>query len=131
MHNYDSSNDGGCAIEHYDCPASIIDKANALSLSSFESLYLQPSSLLNFVPRRGASQYKIILESARSISSSDLNACYSLLEQTLSAPYRTMSWGSKPTARKWEMRDIDMRYLVVRKRTPEKYELEFSFLPPH
>ncbi len=131
MHNSDSSNDGGCEIGHHDCPASIIDKVNALSLSTFESLYLQPSSLLNFVPRRGASQYKITLQSARSISSSDLNACYSLVEQTLSAPYRTMSWGSKPTARKWEMRDVDMRYLIVRKRTPEKYGLGFSFFARH
>ncbi len=99
---------------------SIIEKANALSLPAFEAIHLSPSSpLLNFTPKSSSASYRITLQSPSSISSSDLDACFSLLEQTSAAAYRNASAGWRPTAKKREMRDKDMRFLTVRELIPD------------
>ncbi|EHA20536.1 hypothetical protein ASPNIDRAFT_190873, partial [Aspergillus niger ATCC 1015] len=52
---------------------------------------------------------------AATIPTTDLNACFNLIEETSSEAYKNSSTGWSPTKKKKEMKLPDMKYLVVRR----------------
>lgn len=50
----------------------------------------------------------------------ELEACFSLIERTSGADYAASATGWKPAAKRAEMREPDMRFLLVRKQEPDQ-----------
>lgn len=50
------------------------------------------------------------------IADAELESCFTLLESTSREDYATSSIGWRPAAKRAEMREVDMRYLLVRRR---------------
>ncbi|KAI9685113.1 MAG: hypothetical protein M1820_010835 [Bogoriella megaspora] len=88
-------------------------KANTMAPSNFISTYY-PSSLPSTISTPSDS-YDIYLSYASDLPPSDFEQCFRLVEGTSSTAYKTSSRGWKPQAKKREMREEDMRYLLVRK----------------
>jgi len=85
--------------------------ANRLSRSSFYATYVQP--LLSTTP---ADDFIISFETSGTLSDSDFDACFNLLETTSAAHYKRSRNGWSPKHKRVEMRDPLMKYLVLRKR---------------
>lgn len=65
-------------------------------------------------PRTG-SIYQLSLSSpSRTLTTADLEACFSLVEETSKHDYENSSRGWNPSAKRKEMRDPDLRYILVR-----------------
>ncbi|KAF2499834.1 acyl-CoA N-acyltransferase [Lophium mytilinum] len=104
-------------IDHIDLVCSI----NALSASEFQFRFLpQESPLLSFTPNTGfgsdnpVNSLMISFKVSSEMSEPDLEGCFSLIEETSSEAYRKSVVRWRPKAKKEEMRDPDMRYLIVR-----------------
>ncbi|ROW13484.1 hypothetical protein VPNG_04349 [Cytospora leucostoma] len=65
-------------------------------------------------PKTG-NNYQLSLSSpSRTLTTSDLEACFSLVEETSRHDYENSSRGWNPSAKRKEMRDPDLRYILVR-----------------
>ncbi|OCK96709.1 uncharacterized protein K441DRAFT_694765 [Cenococcum geophilum 1.58] len=100
----------------------LIERTNALPPSKFRSRFLPSGSpLLPFASNKAAPNttpaftLDIELEASCDLSESDFNACFKLIEETSSQAYRDSRKGWRPKAKRKEMQDPDMRYLLVRK----------------
>ena len=94
-----------------------VESINCLSSSAFSSKYLPTDLRLGTID--GLS-YGIDFSYAADLSKTDFIACFKLLELTSSAAYRSSSRGWKPKAKKREMSEKDMRYLLIKQlRTPQ------------
>ncbi|KAI7279998.1 hypothetical protein KC345_g5040 [Hortaea werneckii] len=72
------------------------------------------------------------LESANSMSSDQLNLCFSLIEATSIQDYKNSSFGWHPKRKKKEMKENGMRYVMIEKDDPDEPLHGFlSFLPTH
>jgi ribosomal protein S18 acetylase RimI-like enzyme len=87
--------------------------ANALSLPEFVRRYLPKSS--ESYTGKDHLQYIITPQTTASLSEAEFTRCYNLIDETSSADYRASSDGWDPTHKKEEMKDVDMRYLLVRR----------------
>jgi N-alpha-acetyltransferase 40 len=58
--------------------------------------------------------YGISLRSAGNMLPADLQACFSLVEETSKPDYEVSSDGWKPSAKKREMRSPELRYIMVK-----------------
>ncbi|KAF2810186.1 acyl-CoA N-acyltransferase [Mytilinidion resinicola] len=115
-------------IDHMD----LVRSTNALSTSDFQSRFLpQESRLLSFTPHAGvgldkpANNLTISFKASSEMSDADLEGCFSLVEETSSEAYRKSVVRWRPKAKKEEMRDPDMRYLIVRVADP-RHDASFS-----
>ncbi|KAJ9627000.1 N alpha-acetyl-transferase [Taxawa tesnikishii (nom. ined.)] len=105
-------------------PVSRIESANDLDLSTFKHLYLPPffhyytPTSTSDSQGSGSENPTLAITLARSedLESDELNACFDLIESTSGAAYRSSSWGWHPFRKRREMREEDMRYLLVRRR---------------
>ncbi|OJI81345.1 hypothetical protein ASPTUDRAFT_58629 [Aspergillus tubingensis CBS 134.48] len=98
----------------------LVERTNQLSIQEFTSKYITPE-FLTYTSRpeppssTDEQRYKLSIHSAASIPTSDLNACFDLIEETSSEAYRNSSTGWSPSKKKKEMKLPDMKYLVVRR----------------
>ncbi|RAK86748.1 GNAT family acetyltransferase Nat4 [Aspergillus costaricaensis CBS 115574] len=98
----------------------LVERTNKLSIRKFTSEYITPEFLTyTYQPEPPSStdeqRYKFSIHSAASIPTTDLNACFDLIEETSSEAYRNSSTGWSPSKKKKEMKLPDMKYLVVRR----------------
>ncbi|KAF1982552.1 acyl-CoA N-acyltransferase [Aulographum hederae CBS 113979] len=123
-----------------------ISKINSLPASEFISTFLPAESpLLTFAGKDGTA-FSISYFSSSDLSSSDFEFCFNLIETTSSEAYKKSVVGWKPKEKKEEMREKDMRYLIVKSKTiplgfcsfmitteddyPVNYIYEIHLLPP-
>ncbi|KAJ5333575.1 uncharacterized protein N7506_007358 [Penicillium brevicompactum] len=89
-------------------PLPLVERTNALSIEEFKSQYAPSDEKSN------SEDTAVDIYSAATISTSDLEACLDLVEQTSGEAYSASSSGwSRPKKRK-EMKLPDMKYLIVR-----------------
>ncbi|KAI0421837.1 acyl-CoA N-acyltransferase [Xylaria grammica] len=107
-----------------------IEKANQQSDDQFIKEHLCPSdsTWTSWTHPSTGVQYSIALIGARNLSSSDLDACYSLIEETSRADYESSTTGWKPVKKIAEMKSPELRYILVK--NPEGIVRGFTSLMP-
>jgi ribosomal protein S18 acetylase RimI-like enzyme len=93
-------------------PAEQLKSANALPLSEFTELYFPKS--LEYAARDGT-QYSITPQTSANLGEEELTRCFNLIQETSSADYEASSDGWDPVDKRKEMKEVDMRYLLVRR----------------
>ncbi|KAI9879722.1 MAG: hypothetical protein M1830_007507 [Pleopsidium flavum] len=92
-----------------------IEAANALSLPAFQDDYLpNDSPQLIFTNTRSGTTYSISLQTPSTVTPTDFDSCFHLVESTSSCAYAASSIGWSPAKKRKEMRLPDLRYLLVR-----------------
>ena len=92
-----------------------INKINDLSLSEFKNQYIAAEPLHHQTLRDGDHKdFNIDFRSSEKLSKTELDACLKLIESTSRPDYESSSWGWHPKRKKREMKEDDMRYLLVR-----------------
>ncbi|KAI9712161.1 MAG: hypothetical protein M1812_006999 [Candelaria pacifica] len=96
--------------------SSRIDSANALQLSAFRTLYIsQPTYNPKGTGNGIVAEHTLSIETAKSMSPTDFQACYDLIKVTSSEAYKNSSVGWSSTKKKKEMKLPDLRYLLVKR----------------
>ena len=75
-------------------------------------------------------QYAVTLESSKSLSAPDFDACFHLIEFTSSKVYKASKDGWKPRSKKKEMKLLDLKYILV-KNEQGVVEGFLSFMPTY
>ena len=97
----------------------LISDANELSMYYFQARFLPTSSpLLSFTSPRLGTSHRIVLTPSLDLSDAEFEACFRLMERTSSAAYKASSRGWHPKEKRVEMREQDMRYLLVTSALP-------------
>lgn len=103
------------------------ERVNALSHDAFEADY----KLTNLTAWTGSGNLPkwdgpcaINLKPSSKLSDEELNACFDLVEQTSAEAYRNSSRGWKPQAKKEEMNDPNMKYLIFRGTRREEFKYQ-------
>jgi ribosomal protein S18 acetylase RimI-like enzyme len=65
---------------------------------------------------------------SQSLKAKELDACFDLIEETSSADYRAASQGWHPQAKREEMLEKDMRYILLRPTDDERIVAFISFM---
>jgi GNAT superfamily N-acetyltransferase len=92
-----------------------INKINAMEPADFRKHYITTKSLHYSTRRTGdAKEFIIIFQSADKITKIELDSCFRLIESTSRPDYESSSWGWHPKRKKREMKENEMRYLLVR-----------------
>lgn len=111
-----------------------VDKVNHLSFADFYSFHVRQDLLVYTSPASGDGQdYVISLKNTQTtthkhrndllpeeILDDELEACFQLVKTTSSADYEASTLGWRPAAKRAEMREEHMRYLLVRARDPSQ-----------
>ncbi|MCJ1243800.1 hypothetical protein MMC30_000997 [Trapelia coarctata] len=93
----------------------LIERTNAISLPTFQSLYLpenHPS--LHYTHPASQTSYTISLHKPTTLSPADLSTCFSLIAATSQSDYASSSMGWHPRSKRKEMLLPDLRYLIVK-----------------
>ena len=61
-------------------------------------------------------KYDIALSTAKALSAVDFEACFKLVETTSSEDYKLSKDGWKPLSKKKEMKLLDLKYLLVKRK---------------
>ncbi|KAI9785809.1 MAG: hypothetical protein M1835_003239 [Candelina submexicana] len=109
--------------------SSIIDSANALPLSTLESLHMSratssPSQISSGI----IVEHTVSIETAESMSPVDFQTCYELIKATSSEAYKKSSVGWSPIKKKKEMKLPDLRYLLVKRKRSSVVGAFLSFM---
>lgn len=96
-------------------PVEAVRAACMLTRAQFETNILAPSMADLNLP----TDVTLLFETASSISSADFEACFGLIRDTSSAAYKASSRGWSPRKKKAEMKEDDMRFLLLRKSVPD------------
>jgi len=91
----------------------LVKRVNEMDPEDFRSKYVR-EGWLHYHIRNRAPLYEVDLSSVLELKTRQLDACYDLIEDTSRPAYETSSWGWHPRAKKREMKDDDMHYLLVR-----------------
>ncbi|KAL9100776.1 MAG: hypothetical protein Q9163_003893, partial [Psora crenata] len=96
----------------------LVESLNALPLSEYRSRLCDPvmHTEISYEDRGAATPLTVSLESPRTVSPGDFEACFDLVATTSSEDYATSSMGWSPAKKKREMRLPDMRYLLLKKK---------------
>ena len=98
-----------------------IDAANQLSVEDFRSIYFPSNSpLRQYISDMKGANVQLYLHSVTSIPETALNACFSLIEDTSREAYKASQRGWKPRAKYREMREPDMKYVLVYRKDKSK-----------
>lgn len=113
-----------------------LSKLNDLSTAVFRELYIPSGSLVyntssttddNSTPTKTPldAKYNISLKRApiergthdpqQEITKAELSTCFNIIERTSRKDYEASAWGWHPKRKRNEMREVDMRYLLVRR----------------
>lgn len=76
----------------------------------------------------GLTTYPWTVRASQSLSEDELESCFGLIEETSSADYKAASQGWHPDAKREEMREKDMRYILLRQpsNTPDSNLAAFT-----
>ncbi|TGJ82683.1 hypothetical protein E0Z10_g6080 [Xylaria hypoxylon] len=93
-----------------------IEKVNRKSDDQFIKEHLRPSdsTWTSWIHPGTQVKYSLALISARGICSTDLDACYNLIEETSRADYESSTSGWKPVKKIAEMKSPELRYILVK-----------------
>jgi GNAT superfamily N-acetyltransferase len=89
----------------------LLSVANALDKAAFARYLPQEHSIAS---KDGQATYPWTFSHSQNLSSEELESCFGLIEETSSADYRAASQGWHPEAKRKEMLETDMRYIVLR-----------------
>lgn len=95
----------------------IIETANALSISDFQTKFLPdlPAALPFPSLSTTTPEYNLTLESSSTITKADLQSCYQLIKATSYDDYKASSIGWSRRRKMDEMNTPDLRYLLIKK----------------
>lgn len=105
-----------------------IQHINALPSSEFASTYLPPDWSTWTSPRT-QELYNLTLQSPAELSSDQFQACYDLIEQTSGDDYRNSGAGWNEVAKKEEMKNPGLRYILITQPSSTTILGFLSFLP--
>ena len=95
----------------------LVERSNSLSLEDFQTLYI-PAASLSLPPgpcpaseQQGSCYIK--LETAKTIPSEELKACFDLIASTSKSDYEQSSIGWSPSKKLREMKLPDLKYLLI------------------
>ncbi|KAK1811586.1 hypothetical protein LTR12_014025 [Friedmanniomyces endolithicus] len=105
----------------------VVERTNALSIEAFRERYIPEDQLIHRPQTPGetheqgmpldramsATNIHMAFGSAQGLKPDELSQCFALVEQTSKQDYETSSWGWHPKRKLREMRDPEMRYLLV------------------
>ncbi|KIW07336.1 uncharacterized protein PV09_02185 [Verruconis gallopava] len=103
---------------------SFLSALNALDEAAFAK-YLPSSSELK--SKDGSKTYVWTFHLSSNLNDDDLEACFSLVEETSSADYQAASQGWNPDHKRSEMRERDMRYILVHRSGKEGHNSVLAF----
>ncbi|KAI9659727.1 MAG: hypothetical protein M1831_003625 [Alyxoria varia] len=85
-------------------------QANALDADAFRERYVEPAcSKITFLDT-----LEFSFATASSITESELNGCFNLVKETSAAAYKASSKGWSDADKRKEMKELDMKYLMLR-----------------
>lgn len=91
----------------------IIDEVNALDRHEFTNRYFDTYAM--YYHSEQFHQSQCTLEFASDISEKDFDDCFQLIEATSRKDYEASSWGWHPKRKRREMKEKEMRYIVMKK----------------
>jgi ribosomal protein S18 acetylase RimI-like enzyme len=93
-----------------------IKEINALSADRFRKQYIDAKSLVYSTEGTETSkEYNIDLKTSRDLTNAELDSCFQLIESTSRPDYEASPhWGWHPKRKRREMKEDEMRYLLVR-----------------
>ena len=98
-------------------PKTTIETLNVLPLSEYRDQLWPRDSTIIHTQNGISTPFSITLESASTLSSKAIQACFDLIASTSSADYESSSIGWSPAKKKKEMRLPDLRYVLLAQRT--------------
>lgn len=105
-----------------------IEQSNALSITDFTAQHIATDSLV--FTSKNDTIYDITLKKANDLTDSEFTQCFDIIEQTSSEDYKASDTGWDVQAKKIEMKEADMRYLLVRSRIPQSAPTTDSLQAP-
>lgn len=90
----------------------IVLYANSMRPVEFRAQYVQ-AEWLRFRCTGSSQNFDISLRFAADLTGGEFNACFDLIESTSFSDYEGSSWGWHPKRKKREMKEDEMRYLLV------------------
>lgn len=97
-------------------PLANIGALNSMSLSSFRAELSPYDSTFRYFNEGVSTSLALHVETASSISSMDMNACFNLIASTSSKDYKVSSIGWSPSKKKREMQLPDLRYILLKRK---------------
>lgn len=94
----------------------IVDEINALGRHDFTDRYLDTYAM--HYHSEVFHQSQCTLNFATDISEKDFDDCFNLIETTSRKDYEGSNWGWHPKRKRREMKEKEMRYIVMRKDVP-------------
>jgi ribosomal protein S18 acetylase RimI-like enzyme len=93
-----------------------ISEVNALSANRLKKQYIDAELLVYSTEATETSKdYRIDLKTSGDLTNAELNSCFQLIESTSRPDYESSpSWGWYPKRKRREMKEDEMRYLLVR-----------------
>ena len=93
----------------------LIDEVNDLRIEEFKAQHIAEENLV-YSTRDITSivDVHLTLKSSADLTKDELNTCFQLIESTSRPDYESSSWGWHPKRKKREMKEDEMRYLLVR-----------------
>jgi ribosomal protein S18 acetylase RimI-like enzyme len=99
---------------------------NALSETAFTKYLPQTHTITT---KDNSTTYPYTFHKSQNLSKKDFEACFRLIQETSSADYKAASQGWDPKYKREEMREPDMRYILLRSDTESKGIVAFvSFM---
>jgi hypothetical protein len=84
----------------------------------------------NWTHPKTKEQYALTLQSSKSLSATDFDACFHLIELTSSETYKASKDGWKPRSKRKEMKLLNIKYVLV-KSDQGSVEGFLSFMPTY
>ncbi|KIM97486.1 hypothetical protein OIDMADRAFT_105726 [Oidiodendron maius Zn] len=107
-----------------------IEAANEKGLEAFMEEYLPPREQWgSWTHPKTGDQYEVALSAASGLSDADFEACFQLIELTSAEDYKQSKAGWKPSAKRREMKLLDLKYFLVKRGS--QTEGFVSFMPTH
>ncbi|KAM3416070.1 hypothetical protein BST61_g9555 [Cercospora zeina] len=92
----------------------IVEAVNKLSEKDFKEAYIAEEDLRPFMGSDSHFRF------AKNLSQADLQGCFNLIERTSRHDYEPSSFGWHPKRKMREMKDKEMRYIILRDSSPQE-----------
>lgn len=122
--------DAGPSTSNKSQKSTLIDDLNALSYDTFQSRFFNDASKTEH--NHEATTWKITLRFSDDFQAALLSQCFKLIETTSRHDYEPSSFGWHPQRKKREMKEKEMRYLLLNETGPgSKFGGFISFMFTH
>lgn len=108
----------------------LIQRLNDMAMHDFNELYVDPEWLV-YRPAASTMELRIDLKPSATLSPEELSSCYDLVEETSRPDYENSSFGWHPRRKRKEMKEPEMRFLLVQEPTARKVQGFLSFMLTH